>query len=115
MGELRECPFCGGEPEFVEHDPETSGTWCRYVVRCPHCEGFHGDSPSEYGVDLAFCGNDLNAIASAWNTRAERTCQKVPGKMRFGERKPKCSECGYGLGDPRWSYCPNCGARVVSR
>lgn len=43
----------------------------------------------------------------------ERTCRKVPGRMRYGERKPKCSECGYSLGDPRWFYCPKCGAKVV--
>lgn len=42
-----------------------------------------------------------------------RTCLKVPGKMRYGDRKPKCSECGYGLGDPRWTYCPSCGAKVT--
>lgn len=42
----------------------------------------------------------------------ERTCRKVPGRMRYGERKPKCSECGYSLGDPRWFYCPKCGGRI---
>lgn len=42
-----------------------------------------------------------------------RTCLKVPGKMHYGERRPKCSECGYGLGDSRWAYCPSCGAKVV--
>lgn len=40
-------------------------------------------------------------------------CNKVPGKMHYGERRPKCSECGYGLGDSRWAYCPSCGAKVV--
>lgn len=42
-----------------------------------------------------------------------RMCRKVPGKMHYGERRPKCSECGYGLGDSRWSFCPNCGAKVA--
>lgn len=44
----------------------------------------------------------------------ERTCHKVPGRMKYGRRMPKCSECGQSLGDGRWSYCPSCGARVVS-
>lgn len=43
----------------------------------------------------------------------EHVCEKVPGKMRYGERRPKCSNCGYGLGDDRWRYCPQCGAKVV--
>lgn len=43
----------------------------------------------------------------------KRTCYKVPGKMHYGERRPKCSECGYGLGDSRWSFCPSCGAEVM--
>lgn len=42
----------------------------------------------------------------------ERVCHKVPGKMHYGERRPKCSLCGYGLGDDRWAFCPKCGARV---
>lgn len=43
----------------------------------------------------------------------ERTCHMVPGKMHYGTRRPKCSECGCGLGDSRWSFCPSCGAKVV--
>lgn len=44
----------------------------------------------------------------------ERTCRKAPGRMKYGRRMPECSECGQSLGDKRWKYCPNCGARVVS-
>lgn len=43
----------------------------------------------------------------------ERTCRKVPGRMKYGRWMPECSECGQSLGDKRWKYCPNCGARVV--
>ena len=42
----------------------------------------------------------------------ERTCCKVPGRMKYGRRMPKCSECGQSLGDERWVYCPSCGARI---
>lgn len=44
---------------------------------------------------------------------AERTCRKVPGRMKYGTRMPKCSECGQSLGDDRWVYCPRCGGRIV--
>lgn len=43
----------------------------------------------------------------------ERTCRKVPGRMKYGRRMPACSECGYSLGDDRWYFCPKCGAKVV--
>lgn len=42
-----------------------------------------------------------------------RTCQRVPGKMKYGTRLPKCSECGYSLGDRRWNFCPQCGCEIV--
>lgn len=112
MSELRECPFCGGEAKVNRHDPEKEGVWCLYSIECPTCqENYHG--ADDYGWDLSVCGNSLDKLIDIWNTRAERTCRKVPGKMRYGDRKPKCSECGYGLGDPRWTYCPSCGAKVT--
>lgn len=42
----------------------------------------------------------------------KRTCHKVPGKMGYKGRKVICSECGYGLGDSRWYFCPKCGAEI---
>lgn len=91
MTELRECPFCGGK---------ATGYPNSWAVKCESC------NIQRYGLSYA------DAI-ERWNTRYERTAEKVPGKMKFGTRLPKCSECGQSLGDSRWSYCPNCGARVV--
>lgn len=54
----------------------------------------------------------FDRLADLIEPEPERTCRKVPGRMRYGERKPKCSECGYSLGDPRWFYCPKCGGRI---
>lgn len=42
------------------------------------------------------------------NRRAERTCHYVGDEVSGG-----CSECRGWL-DPACSYCPSCGARVVS-
>lgn len=42
----------------------------------------------------------------------KRTCHKLPGKMGYQGRKVACSECGYGLGDSRWHFCPKCGAEI---
>ncbi|WP_455136356.1 hypothetical protein [Thermophilibacter sp.] len=43
----------------------------------------------------------------------ERTCHRVWKKQKMRQRKATCSECGYGITDARFNYCPNCGARVV--
>jgi len=44
----------------------------------------------------------------------ERTCiREKHGVKMDGSPKLRCSLCGYGIGDKRWGYCPNCGARVV--
>lgn len=51
-------------------------------------------------------------LADLIDPEPERTCRKVPGRMKYGQRRPKCSECGYSLGDPRWFYCPKCGGRI---
>lgn len=66
------------------------------------------------GVEMReFFGRDeLLNMAELIEPEPERTCRKVPGRMRYGERKQKCSECGYSLGDPRWFYCPKCGGRI---
>lgn len=68
--------------------------------------------------DLISCvpnrGNIFLALADLIEPEPERTCRKVPGRMRYGERKPKCSECGYSLGDPRWFYCPKCGGKITN-
>lgn len=70
-------------------------------------------------VPVSLVGKDREQLMAALHhlsvmiePEPERTCRKVPGRMRYGERKPKCSECGYSLGDPRWFYCPKCGGRI---
>lgn len=86
---LRPCPLCGGEVG-----------WRNGAIQCDRCR-------------LSLRVGSYELTNNTWNTRAERTCRWVPGKMHYGERRPKCSECGYGLGDSRWLFCPNCGAKVV--
>lgn len=88
--ELKPCPFCGEMPPVFEKEQ------CAPIV----------------GHACRILDLQITVPLHTWNARAERTCRKVPGKMHFGERRPKCSECGYGLGDSRWVYCPKCGARI---
>lgn len=92
--ELKTCPFCGGEATLCENLDYA-------YVYCRDC----GCQTDESHVSAK------EAIA-AWNQRAERTCKAIPGRMKYGTRVPMCSECGYSIGDRRYNYCPNCGARV---
>lgn len=118
--ELKPCPFCGGEARIhskVLAEGFDSGYW----AVCDECG--KGDTlPHESEEEAAAAWNDRAAVTDeqfamavhngeAW--QRVRTCLKVPGKMHYGERRPKCSECGYGLGDSRWAYCPSCGAKVA--
>lgn len=101
MSGYKPCPFCkdGGK---VEVDNPMLGYISGYGFHCIKCDAYFqlGDSEEE--------------AIEAWNTRYERTCHKIPGRMKYGTRVPKCSECGQSLGDKRWNYCPNCGARVIN-
>lgn len=109
------CPFCGGKPYIQVFEMDDTCVEARVV-----CRGCHVSTSREYqGWRICYGDDDLTrtlAIGraiSSWNRRAERTCQKVPGRMKYGTRMPKCSECGQSLGDDRWNYCPKCGGRIV--
>lgn len=41
------------------------------------------------------------------------TTRNVKFKTKYGNRVPLCECCGYSIGDKRYNYCPNCGAKVV--
>ena len=101
---LRPCPFCGGEAHVLSEKTHNGGRKFRVGCYDPCCSGAAFEGAVYF---------DRSEAVAAWNRRAERTCRKVPGRMKCGRRTPKCSECGQSLGDERWSYCPRCGARVV--
>lgn len=44
------------------------------------------------------------------------TCRRVRGHRSYrtqGGYRIECSECGYGLADKRYHYCPRCGRRIM--
>lgn len=101
--ELKPCPFCGGEALFETY----GGTACAVVCQTCHC-----------GTATARLYDGMEAV-KAWNRRAERTC-----RMEYNERWShdeyyptecyNCSECGHMTYDGVPTFCPNCGAKVVS-
>lgn len=126
-GELKPCPFCGGEAVIAQSD---AGCWSVVCKRCntgifrPRC------NPDEWNA----YATEAEAI-EAWNRRAERTCHTVSmdcfGNPPFNtsgfngnSTACGCSECG-----APWSTmgifrgnqlshnfraCPICGAKVVT-
>lgn len=105
MAELIPCPFCGGKPSIRRDE---FGFYENPYMFTHTCKG------RKPQLNIFSCGYATKQEAiEAWNTRHERTCTKVDGRMKYGVRIPKCSECGYSLGDKRYNYCPNCGAKVV--
>ena len=129
---LLKCPFCGGEAFLLE--PDESSTFYRVGCKCAHCIGANAVWHAHT--------SEAEAIA-AWNTRAERSCyadevthrdckysvnrgwkERTCRLIRHGSlaNMPSfvcwsCSECGFGWhhseNDKQFSFCPNCGAKVV--
>ena len=125
MEELRECPFCGGEAEVIDWRWGGIGYWrveCT-AVDCPTnprtarhrseakaIEAWNTRADSEFG---GIPCTEENMKAHGWIR--ERTCiREKHGTKMDGSPRLRCSLCGYGIGDKRFNYCPNCGAKVES-
>lgn len=50
----------------------------------------------------------LDKLADLIEPEPERTCHPV-----IEDETEVCSNCGYDIDGYGWSYCPNCGAKVV--
>ena len=129
---LKPCPLCGSTDiacfaEECGDDYDNVPTF-RAVVGCrgcheEGCDPSYDDEPC-FGIEAYFSANhplimdcedpsDCERVlerhmAERWNRRAERTCRYIGDEISGG-----CSECRGWL-DPACSYCPSCGARVVS-
>lgn len=99
---LKPCPFCGSEEVYVEEYEHHPGA-VRWRVLCAGCMA---------GIDTG-TRQSAGAAVPDWNRRAERTCHDEAGS----QQSFLCSECGWFWNDQEddlgFSYCPNCGARVV--
>ena len=102
MTDLLPCPFCGDEAEDYDSDFGNG-------IYCMGCGAMVGEPIHlDYRVDERIT---YEQAASAWNTRAERTCHDTAPE---GAEWFMCSECEKGTYEVyEYDYCPNCGAKVV--
>ena len=107
--ELKPCPFCGGEAA-IKHVTQLWEPRDSYWAACERCRmsGKHHNTEAE--------------AISAWNARAERTCEwrlKHSGTMFDGFGRSACgfefyeSKTIRGATELEPNYCPNCGAKVI--
>ena len=59
--------------------------------------------------------NWWNRLADLIETEERTTTRHGKFKTKYGNRVPLCECCDYSIGDKRYNYCPNCGAKIVRR
>lgn len=108
MTELKPCPFCGGE---VTHEEMMDGS---YSFLCNTC-GLNARWPDDLYRAVP---EAIKRTEELWNTRYERTCTASAAyNSMLGGYDIRLS-CGHDYfseePDDIVSYCPYCGAKVVS-
>ena len=58
---------------------------------------------------------ELKEILDYANSFQKTTTRNGKFKTKYGRKIPLCECCGYSIGDKRYNYCPNCGAKVVDK
>lgn len=114
---LLPCPFCGGVPivdDSYNYDYDGGNRYYVYSVDVTCLCGCTLHVENNWPKKYVAGEHMLDFAIAAWNTRAEQTC--YPSENLYGFLMC-CSECGRSLkdiGGTLFSYCPNCGAKVVN-
>lgn len=73
---------------------------------------FHNQA-QPMGEDRLFVEMQLVTPEQAIAATLGRTTTRNTKRAVYGEPRPVCEVCGYGIGDKRWHYCPKCGSRIL--
>lgn len=115
MNELKPCPLCGGEANLWLYDKDPEGMYSGYA-ECSKCE-ISIDERANSSETLK------ESLMRRWNTRHVPTCRMIGMRWMNPDGTIKeyvqcdlavCSECGHETRETG-SYCPGCGAKVVSQ
>lgn len=112
MGELKKCPFCGGEA-WLHRDSQ----WDFYVecLKCHIEQKYYSKSEKEATEKW---NRRVNPKQGFLFCRTEKRLWDDSGDVAvYGyENRWYCSECGKSYGfltsKPDIKYCPNCGAKM---
>jgi Lar family restriction alleviation protein len=102
-GNLKHCPFCGGENIYIDGYETPVGT--RWRVVCLDCMAT---------VDPGWIQQKYRAI-EAWNRRADGWIPVIEcGTNPDGTQRYKCPECGHLFWEESHitNYCSDCGQRL---
>lgn len=113
MENLLPCPFCGGEAEIFDYDPENE-------------VGFHEPYTVQCSNQCCCLGKDFRTreeAAEAWNRRAQpEQPEAVHGQWKTVEvysttARYRCTACEAEMIDcidrkSKHRYCHNCGAKM---
>lgn len=106
---LKPCPFCGGEASVVN----VSYKYEQWFVTCDNDYCTAKPFTTEFDTP--------QKAIDAWNMRTEQTCEMVKladysEYVAYRSGIYVCSRCGKkSVHESSWSYCPNCGAKVVDK
>lgn len=91
---------------------------CANVYRCIDCPSKIGaERPFEYygtfNCTEAMKIELIERTVEVIKCNVERTTTRNKTKKKYGRDVPVCECCRYSIGDKRYNFCPNCGAKVV--
>lgn len=79
-----------------------------------YCIGDICDAVFDDDGDLNDMFRLQSALADLIEPEPERTTTRHGKfKTKYGNKVPLCECCGYSIGDKRYNFCPQCGARVI--
>lgn len=92
MIELKPCPFCGGEADFIQTaygTADNSSVRLQFAIRCKKCDASAPNACGYIAINLSSDGelntwhDDRNPAIAAWNRRANADMTSIEDSARM--------------------------------